>query len=252
MSAMKTLRLKRLRRRFGIAAPRVAVRTHVAWYWRWLTTTALLVVSIALAWLAFDLGRRYAGFDAGEAQGAQSRLQDVNAKFEYENTALRKEIAGIERKLQIELSSQGNLTGQIRALSEENALLKEDLAFFQTLMASGSDPGGVTVNRFRVERDALPGEYHYRMLIVQSKQRVREFRGRLQLIVDYERLGKSAVVTYPATADEGQAYNLRFKFYQRVEGTFTLSPDAVLNGVQVRVMKDGDSTPVSTQAATLS
>ena len=252
MSAMKTLRLKRLRRRFGIAAPRVAVRTHVPWYWRWLTSTVLLVVSIALAWLSFDLGRRYAGFDASEAQGAQSRLQEVNGKIELENAALRKEIAGIERKLQIELSAQGNLTGQIRGLSEENALLKEDLAFFQTLMASGGDPGGVTVNRFRVERDALPGEYHYRLLIVQSKQRVREFRGTLQLIVDYERNGTPAVVTYPTEAEDGQAYNLRFKFYQRVEGTFTLDPDAVVNAVQVRVMKNGHATPVSTQAATLS
>ena len=48
----------------------------------------------------------------------------------------------------------------------------------------------MSVNRFRVERDALPGEYHYRLLIVQSKKRVREFRGKLQLIVDYERNGK--------------------------------------------------------------
>jgi hypothetical protein len=252
MSATKTLRLKRLRRRFGIAAPRVAIRTHVPWYWRWLTSTVVLVVSVALAWLAFDVGRRYAGFNASEAQGVQSRLQEENAKIETENAALRKEIAGIERKLHIELSAQGNLTGQIRALSEENALLKEDLAFFQTLMASGSDPGGVTVNRFRVERDALPGEYHYRLLIVQSKQRVREFRGTLQLIVDYERNGTPAVITYPEKSEDGQAYNLRFKFYQRVEGTFTLDPDAVVNAVQVRVMKDGHATPVSTQAATLS
>ncbi len=249
---MKTLRLKRLRRRFGIAAPRVAIRTHVPWYWRWLTSTVLLVVSVALAWIAFDLGRRYAGFNASEAQGTQSRLQELNAKMELENAVLRKEVAGIERKLQIELSAQGNLTGQIRALSEENALLKEDLAFFQTLMASGSDPGGVTVNRFRIERDALPGEYHYRLLIVQSKQRVREFRGSLQLIVDYERNGTPAVITYPEESDDTQAYNLRFKFYQRVEGTFTLDPDAVINAVQVRVMKNGNATPVSTQAATLS
>ncbi len=249
---MKTLRLKKLRRRFGIAAPRVAVHTYVPWYWRWLTPAVFLVVTITLAWLAYDLGRRYAGFDASEAQGTQSRLQDVNAKIQDENTELRKAIAGIERKLQIELAAQGNLTGQIRALSEENALLKEDLAFFQTLMASGSDPGGVTVNRFRVERDALPGEYHYRLLIVQSKQRVREFRGRLQLIVDYERNGNPNVITYPAESDDGQAYNLRFKFYQRVEGTFTLDPDAVVTAVQVRVMKNGDTTPVSTQTATLS
>ena len=249
---MKKLRLKKLRRRFGIAAPRVAVHSHVPWYWRWVTATAVILITIVAAWVAYDLGRRYAGFDASEAEGAQTRLQDMNGKLQDENARLRREIAAIERQLQIELAAQGNLTGQIRGLSEENALLKEDLAFFQTLMASGADPGGVTVNRFRVERDALPGEYRYRLLIVQSKQRVREFKGRLQLIVDYVRDGKPAVTTFPAGGDEDQAYNLRFKFYQRVEGTFTLQPEAIVRGVQVRVLQDGDPTPVSTQATTLS
>lgn len=249
---MKKLRFKRLRRRFGIAAPRVAVHSHVPWYWRWLTFAAFIVVTIVAAWVSYDLGRRYAGFDASEASGAQSRLKEVNGQLQDENAGLRKEVAAMERQLQIELSAQGNLTGQIRALSEENALLKEDLAFFQTLMASGADPGGVTVNRFRVERDALPGEYRYHLLIVQSKQRVREFRGRLQLIVDYVADGESAVTTFPANGDDEQAYNLRFKFYQRVEGTFTLQPEAIVRGVQVRVLKNGDPTPVSTQATTLS
>ncbi|UCH46742.1 MAG: hypothetical protein JSU95_11565 [Betaproteobacteria bacterium] len=249
---MKKLRLKKLRRRFGIAAPRVAVHSHVPWYWRWLTFGAFIVVTIIAAWVAYDLGRRYAGFDASEASGAQSRLQELNGQLQDENAGLRKEVAAMERQLQIELSAQGNLTGQIRALSEENALLKEDLAFFQTLMASGADPGGVTVNRFRVERDALPGEYRYHLLIVQSKQRVREFRGRLQLIVDYVADGEPAVTTFPANGDDEQAYNLRFKFYQRVEGTFTLQPEAIVRGVQVRVLKNGDPTPVSTQATTLS
>jgi len=249
---MKRLRLKKLRRRFGIAAPRVAIQSHVPWYWRWLVSTVFLVVTISAAWIAYDLGRRYAGFDSSEAKGTQSRLQEMNEQLRQENTGLRKEIAAMERQLQIELAAQGNLTGQIRALSEENALLKEDLAFFQTLMASGEDPGGVTVNQFRVERDALPGEYRYHLLIVQSKKRVREFQGRLQLIVDYVVDGKPAVSTFPAEGADEKAYNLRFKFYQRVEGTFTLNPEAVVRGVQVRVIKDGDATPVSTQATTLS
>ncbi len=249
---MKKLRFKRLRRRFGIAAPRVAVHSHVPWYWRWLTLVAFVVVAIAAAWVAYDLGRRYAGFDASEAEGTRSRLQEINGQLQDENAGLRRQIVAMERQLQIELAAQGNLTGQIRGLSEENALLKEDLAFFQTLMASGADPGGVTVNRFRVERDALPGEYRYHLLIVQSKQRVREFNGRLQLIVDYVADGQPAVTTFPAEGDDEQAYNLRFKFYQRVEGTFTLQPEAIVRGVQVRVMQDGDPTPVSTQATTLS
>ncbi|UCD68181.1 MAG: hypothetical protein JSW48_15590, partial [Betaproteobacteria bacterium] len=149
---MKKIRLKKLRRRFGIAAPRVAVHSHVPWYWRWLTLAAFIVVTIVAARVAYDLGRRYAGFDVSEAQGTQSRLQELNGQLRDENAGLHKEVAALERRLQIELSAQGNLTGQIRGLTEENALLKEDLAFFQTLMASGEDPGGVTVNRFRVER----------------------------------------------------------------------------------------------------
>jgi len=249
---MKKLGIKKLRRRFGIAAPRVAVHSHVPWYWRWLTLVAFVMVALIAAWVAYDLGRRYAGFDASEAQGTQTRLQESNGQLQAENADLRRQIAAMERQLQIELAAQGNLTGQIRALSEENALLKEDLAFFQTLMASGADPGGVTVNRFRVERDALPGEYRYRLLIVQSKQRVREFKGRLQLIVDYVADGQPAVRTFPSEGDDEQAYNLRFKFYQRVEGTFTLQPEAIVRGVQVRVLQDGDPTPVSTQATTLS
>jgi Sec-independent protein translocase protein TatA len=244
--------IRSLRRRFGIAAPRVAIQTHVAWYWRWLTILMVIAVVVGLGWLAFDLGRRYAGFDRGEAEREQARMEELNRKLQDENAAVRREIASAERKLHIELSTQGNLSSQIRALSEENSLLKEDLAFFQTLMASGGDPGGITVNRFRVQRDALPGEYRYRLLIVQSKQRVREFRGHLQFIVDFEEGGKASVITLPAEGDALKAYNLNFKFYQRVEGTFMLAPGAVVKKVQVRVLESGDPTPVSTQTVTLS
>jgi Sec-independent protein translocase protein TatA len=244
--------IRSLRRRFGIAAPRVAIQTHVPWYWRWLSILLVIAVVIGLGWLAFDLGRRYAGFDRGEAEREQARMEELNRKLQDENAAVRREIASAERKLHIELSTQGNLSSQIRALSEENSLLKEDLAFFQTLMASGGDPGGITVNRFRVQRDALPGEYQYRLLIVQSKQRVREFRGHLQFIVDFEEGGKASVITFPAEGEAPKAYNLSFKFYQRVEGTFMLSPGAVVKKVQVRVLESGDPTPVSTQTVTLS
>ena len=87
---MKKLRLKKLRRRFGIAAPRVAVHSHVPWYWRWLTVGAFIVVTIVAAWVAYDLGRRYAGFDASEASGAQSRLQELNVQMQDENAGLRR------------------------------------------------------------------------------------------------------------------------------------------------------------------
>jgi hypothetical protein len=244
--------IRKLKRKFGISAPRVAIHTQVAWYWRWLVIAALAGFAATAAWLAYDLGRKYAGFDRADADRKHTRLTEANRQLEEENAALRKEIAAVERQLQIELSTQGNLSGQIQTLSEENALLKEDLAFFQTLMASGSEPGGISINRFRVEADALPGEYRFRLLVVQSKQRVREFHGRLQFVVDMEEAGRPTVVTIPAENDAAQAYNLVFKFYQRVDGTFMLPPGAVVKRVQVRVLENGNATPLSTQSVTLS
>jgi hypothetical protein len=213
--------------------------------------SAFAGVVVGGGWLIYDLGRQYAGFDNSEAQREKSHLQDLNAKLQDENQALRREIASNERQAQIDLATHGNLSGQIHNLIEENALLKEDLAFFQTLMASGGEAGGISVNRFRVLPDALPGEYRYRLLIAQSKQRVKDFRGRLQFIVDLEEGGKSEVVSFPKEDDTGQAYNLAFKFYQRVEGTFLVPPDAVVKKVQVRVLETGNPTPVSTQTLTL-
>jgi hypothetical protein len=245
-------RFRSIRRRFGISAPRVAIQAHVPWYLRWMLVLGVLLLAAAFALVAYDLGRRYAGYDRTEAEDLRTRITDRNAKLESENLTLRKELAGVERQMQIEQSTHGNLSLQVRSLSEENALLKEDLAFFQTLMTSSGDPGGISINRFRVQRDAMPGEYRYRLLVVQSKQRVKEFVGHLQLVIDIEEGGKSSVLALPKEGDKDPAYNLNFKFYQRIDGVFTVSPDAVVKKVQVRILESGVPVPKSSQTAVVS
>ena len=61
-------RLKKLRQRFGIAAPRVSVRSEVAWYLRWAGLILVLAFSVVLAAWMYDAGRRFAGFDRSEVE----------------------------------------------------------------------------------------------------------------------------------------------------------------------------------------
>lgn len=241
--------LKNIKRRFGIAAPRVAVRTHVPWYWRVLLTGVLLGLVMVIAWGTFDFGRRLAGFHQMESDKEQDRLSRQLENLKVENEALRRTLAAAERQLQIEVATHESVAQQMAATSAENATLKEDLAFFQSLMANG-DPGTITINRFRVEPDALPGEYRYRLLVVQSRQR-REFQGRLQLVVDLEQDGRPSVMTVPADTAEGGGVRLNFKFFQRVEGSFTVTGGAVVKRVHVRVIEQGSSTPKSSETFNL-
>jgi hypothetical protein len=241
--------LKNIKRRFGIAAPRVAVRTHVPWYWRVLVTGVLIGLVMVIAWGTFDFGRRLAGFHRMESDKEQDRLSRQLESLKAENDALRRTLAAAERQLQIEVATHESVAQQMEATAAENSTLKEDLAFFQSLMANG-EPGTITINRFRVEPDALPGEFRYRLLVVQSRQR-REFQGRLQLVVDLEQDGRPSVMTVPADSGEGGGIRLNFKFFQRVEGSFTVTGGAIVKRVHARVIEQGSTTPKSSETFNL-
>ncbi len=238
---------------FGISAPRMAVRAAIPWYWRWLGLIALALAILLLSRVAYDFGKQFAGFDQSEADREVQRLSESNAKLQQEIAQIRGQLAQGERQLQIERATYGDLVKQMKTLSEENAGLKADLAFFQTLMPSGGKDGGVAINRFLVQNDVLPGEYRYRLLLTQTGQRSKDFQGNLQLVVNLQQDNKKVVMTLPAEDDkEGKGLKLNFRFYQRIEGTFRVAPNAVVKSMQVRVFENGSSEPKLTQTANAS
>ena len=242
-----------LRRKFGISAPRVSVQTHVAWYWRWLGIIALGAFVVGVGWTTYDYGMELAGFRQGEAASALARLKEEIQKRETSIVEMRSQVASAQRQLQIDRATYGDLAKQVKTLSEENAALKEDLAFFQSLMASGGKELGLSINRFRVQSDALPGEYRYRLLLVQSGQRIKEFQGTLQFLVYLEQSDRKFVLTLPPEDQKNsREYQVNFKFFQRVDGTFKVAPGTTVKSLQVRVFENGVNAPKLTQTASVS
>jgi multidrug efflux pump subunit AcrA (membrane-fusion protein) len=245
--------IRTLKRRFGIFAPRVAVRAHVPWYWRWLGYMLLAGVVIGAGWKTYEHGMELAGFRQSEAQRVIAQMSEEIQSRDARITELRTQVAAAERQLQIDRATYGDLGRQVKLLSEENATLKEDLALFQSLMASGQKELGLSINRFRVQPDSLPGEYRYRFLLVQSGQRVREFQGTLQFVVNLEQGDRKFVVTLPLEEQKSaKEYQVNFKFFQRVEGTFKVAPGTVVKSLQVRVFESGSITPKLSQSVSVS
>jgi hypothetical protein len=241
--------LRALRRKFGIATRPVAVRAHVPWYWRWVILVAVGLLLVGAGWVTYDFGMTLAGFEQREAERVLEELRMRLARQEQELNALRSRAADAERQLQIERATHAHLAKQVKSLTEENASLKEDLAIFQTLMSAGRDSSTVSINRFRVEPEGLPGEYRYRLLLVRGDPRAGEFRGRLQFVVSLQQEGRSFALTLPPENDkEAREYQLSFRFFQRIEGTFRVAPDAVVKGMQVRVYENGSSAPRLTRS----
>src|SRR4051812_18814316 len=118
---------QRFGRRFGISAPRMTVRTHLSWYWRWLGMVVFAAVSLALAAWMYDAGRRFAGFDRSEFEEEVARLRSAVSRLEEETAKLRAVSNAGESRLKIEQSAQAQLAKQVKGLEEENRRLQEDL-----------------------------------------------------------------------------------------------------------------------------
>ncbi|MDD1748606.1 MAG: hypothetical protein LUO89_01910 [Methanothrix sp.] len=229
--------IRRVRSRFGISAPKMTVRTHVAWYWRWIGMIVAAAVSLALAAWIYDAGRRYAGFDRSEVEQELTQLRSDVARLEEESGRLRSIADASESRLKIEQSAQAQLALQAKSLEVQNTRLKEDLAFFENLTPTGDK---VSIHRFKVEPDALPGEYRYRLLVLQSGKRDRSFQGSLQLVVNVQNERASGTIVLPERSQAGSSgYKLAFKYFQLVEGTFRVPPNSKVVTVQVRVLENG-------------
>jgi hypothetical protein len=245
--------IRTLQRKLGISAQRVVVRTHIAWYWRWIGYVALGALVVGIGWTTYDYGMGLAGFRQSETARVLDRLKEDIRNREAELAELRSQVASAERQMQIERATYGDLARQVKTLSNENAALREDLAFFQSLMAAGGKEGSVTINRFRVQPEALPGEYRYRLLLVQTGQRVKEFQGTLQFVLNLEQGERKYVLTLPREGERNAGdYQISFKFFQRVEGTFKVAPEAVVKSLQIRVFENGSVAPKLSQTVTVS
>lgn len=233
--------LRRLRGRFGISAPRVAVRTHIPWYWRALAVTLMAALALALARWIYDAGRQFAGFDRSETTQEIVALRAREAELDAELIRMRKQAAAGESSLQIEKTTLQQLSQQVRILEAENSRLKEDLAAFEQLSSGDGQPGGVTIGRLRIEPTAKPGEYRYTLLAMyRSALKSNEFNGLLKFIAALQRDGRDVIIEIPSATEAGASqYQLRIKNFRKIEGTFVLPPAAAVKSIEVRITQGG-------------
>ncbi|HWM44294.1 MAG TPA: DUF6776 family protein [Burkholderiales bacterium] len=251
---MASGRWKLIRQRFGIAAPRVEVHTQIPWYWRWVGIAILLGVAAAAASWIYDAGRRFAGFDRSEVVQELQRAQGELDAARAELGRLRAIANAADSRVSIERTAQQKLAQQVRALEQELSRVREELGMVEQMLTSEErHTQTLAIYRFKVEPDVLPGEYRYRLLLLTpTDRRGRDFNGRLELVVNLQEGGQSAMMSFPEPGDAAaSAFRLAFKYFRRVEGTFRVNPKAKVESVQVRVYETGSNQPRATHAVTL-
>jgi hypothetical protein len=227
---------RRLRSSFGIGSSRMAIRSQLAWYWRWMLNVLMMVVVGAVVWWLVQNSYRITGFDIEEVRHQIATLTAENAVMKHDLETAKGALADRDRQLQIEKAVQGELGRTVAQLQEENAALKEDLGFLRNIMSSGTTPEGLSISNLKIERDGKPNEFRYRMLLTQGGQRKQDFKGRVQVVARVAKDNVVSSLTFPDPATGDAVGVFEFRFYQKVEGRFAIPEGATLKGVDIRVL----------------
>ena len=228
--------IRRLRSSFGIGSSRMAIRSQLAWYWRWLLNVLMMVLVATVVWWLVENSYRITGFDINEVKAHLATLTEENRAAKAELEAPRGTLVERDRQLQIEKAAQTELARTVAQLQEENAALKEDLGFLRNIMSSGTTPEGIAVSNLKVERDGKTNEYRYRMLLTQGGQRKQDFKDKVQIVARVSRDGSMTSMSFPDTPATDPVGAFEFRFYHKVEGRFAIPEGASLRGVDVRVL----------------
>lgn len=167
-----------------------------------------------------------------------SQLAKERDRLKAQAAEMKAELTQRSRQQQVDKAAQEELARNVTQLQEENALLKEDITFLRNLMSAGGTPDGLSLTNLKIEPDAQPDEYRYRMLLLQGGQRKNDFSGKAQIVVKFIHNGVQMVKSMPEDADlRGAPGEFTFRFYQRIEGRFKLPAGAALGTVQVRIFE---------------
>ena len=215
------MRLKLLRRRLSISAPRMIVRSHLPWPLRWAVIALMFGFSAALALWAFEFGKSIAGLDRN-ATGELQRLR-------VEVTQLRGER---------EKTVQEKLALQLRQAGVDTLAMKSDLWFFERLLPAGASEG-VVIRGLQIEPQS-PGHVRFQLLVMQPSKTLPEFKGR------YEMTRTGTLDGKPWTfVSSGGPQALQFKKYLRIEGMLDPPALAVVKTAYARVMDSNGALKAS-------
>lgn len=214
----------------------MTIKRYLPWPVRLVVAVLIIGLGGALAMWTYDLGHRLARSEPEQGSTAVLPVESMQTTI---SSPAPEPGSATDSQLMILRSAQKQLVEQVAALERENTRLKEDLAFFESLVPTRAGSEGIAIQRLMAELVA-PNQLRYRLLVMSSSRKDRGFKGSLQVAVTVMQAGKSTVIVFPrGNTSDVDRFQLEFEHYQRIEGTVALPEGAVAKGIQARVLENG-------------
>lgn len=180
---------------------------------------ALVAVGI---WLAYEQGRRMAGFDVADTDRIIESLQLENETLQAHLAEYQRQAAMLERNSQIEDGASGELKKTLAEAQNEVLELKKELAFYKSIVAPEQNKPSIVIQTIQLKKDET-GDYDYKIMVSQQGRNDRFARGTVDVNIEGTEQGAKQVLGLNKISDDVKdPLKFGFKYFQNFTGKLKL------------------------------
>lgn len=219
-------------------APQLIVREHIPWK-RNVIIVAVLFFVIMGGYLFYQYGQSSAGHNLESLHEERDELQDVITKLEKELAGQRDQNVALKRSGEIEKQAYKEVDESLRSLQSEILELKEEVAFYRSIVAPRESAKGLRIQRFKIEQNHEAQSFTYKLVLTQVIKHNRTTKGRIELSIEGLQNGEQRVLKLKDINKSKQdKLSFRFKYFQNFEGDIVLPEGFIPSRVLLKVISN--------------
>lgn len=181
---------------------------------------AFVIIAIASFWWGGFVMRNDYNQLAEEHRSVVAKLTSLEAKYQSASQGLANSSLGAE----VDRQSVEDVRGTVREHKQTIAQLSEEIAFYKGLMSPSDREGGLGIRSWDVYETNVAQQFQFKLVVQQRAIKHILLNGRVTIVLEGKQNGKSLSVSLHELSDQikDKAMNLRFKYFQSIEGELVL------------------------------
>jgi hypothetical protein len=201
---------------------------------------ALLLLGTLALYLAFELGRKKAGFDGIQAAQERAALNDRITQLDTGAREMRVQLAAADAGQVAQVRERSEVSRSIGELQAELGRAQQELEFYRAIanpQAGGAQAAPVRVQQFHVlATNAETHAFTLRMALNRPIRPEESTGGTLAVSVDGERAGAAASLDLAAlTGGKVKQLDYSFRYYANLEQAVVLPADFKPERVSIEI-----------------
>ena len=193
--------------------------------------------------------------DFARAQTDLERMEDERRALKRDLRAARAEIEElkgqlvyVQRSTEIDQLSSDGVRNSLGSLQAEVSDLKEQLAFYRSIVSPEQSRAGIRIYDFRLSKAESSDTFRYELVLIQAVRHERKIDGRILILIEgqQDHTRRSLSLEELAMGD-AQARTFSFRYFEEISGEFRLPPGFRPEQVKVNLVAESNGQNVEQQ-----